>query len=233
MTRFLLSGLFLFLTLSLVAQENSFITIGVGYPFITGAKVSDNAHYDYNINSGNYNLFLEKELKLLKKTPQILLTPGLAFTGIKETYKLEALGGGGDGDFQHRAFSTYLKVIYEIDRQPYVVTDYYFGVHAGCYINSKTTGSTSSWQLNPDGGKYTNSEEIDKSGNDFFHLNYFGIIAGIRPLGDAENFLKPTIELAFYPSFATLNSYYNNLDEKKSMFQISIGIVVGKKPKTN
>jgi hypothetical protein len=124
-------------------------------------------------------------------------------------------------------------LIYEIDRQPYVVTDYYFGLHAGYYINSKTTGSTSSWQLNPDSGKFTNSEDIDKSGKDFFHSNYIGIIAGIRPLRDAENFLQPNIELAFYPSFASLNSYYTNIAEKKSMFQISVGIELGKKPKTN
>jgi hypothetical protein len=124
-------------------------------------------------------------------------------------------------------------LIYEIDRQPYVVTDYYFGLHAGYYINSKTTGSTSSWQLNPDSGKFTNSEDIDKSGKDFFHSNNIGIIAGIRPLGEAENFLKPNIELAFYPSFASLNSYYTNIAEKKSMFQISVGIELGKKPKTN
>ncbi|WP_346855035.1 hypothetical protein [uncultured Draconibacterium sp.] len=61
MTRFLISTLFMLLTFSLAAQENSYITIGVGYPFIKGAKVSDKAHYDYNINSGNCNLFLEKK----------------------------------------------------------------------------------------------------------------------------------------------------------------------------
>ncbi len=235
MTRFLFIILFCFLAFSLSAQENSYFTIGVGYPLFIGTNSDDNAHYNYSINGENYNLFLEKEFNVAKKIPQLHLTPGLSYIRVKEHYESEALGGGGEGNFKHRALSTYLKFIYEINRQPYVVTDYYLGFQAGYYIHSKTTVSGSSWQVNYDSEEehYSNYEEFDKSGEDFFHSNYIGIIAGIRPLGDAEHFLQPNVELAFYPSFATVNSYYVNGEEKKSMFQISVSIGIGNKKDMN
>lgn len=230
MTRFLLSFLLCLVAFALQAQENSFLTIGIGYPIIIGTNDTD---YDYIINKGNSNLFLEKEIKLLNKVPHLRLTPGLAYTGIKEIYKSDGLGGGGNGNYKHRAFSTYLKVVYKIDRNPNLPTDLYFGFHAGYYIDSKTTGSRSSWQINPDFNEehYSNYEELDKSGEDFFHSNYIGLIAGIRPLGDEESFIQPNIEFAFYPSFATVNSYYVNGEEKKSMFQISVSVGLGNKPR--
>jgi hypothetical protein len=214
----------------LKAQENSFFTAGVGYPLFFGTGNNEDSHYDYRINKYNINLFVEKELQLLKNYPEIRITPGLAYTRINEDYDYEGLGGGGKGSYKHKAFSGYLKLLYEIDREPDFANDYYFGIQAGYYFDSKTRGSKSTWQMNPEGGNFTNSEEIDKSGDDFFHSSYFGMVAGIKPLGDKVTFIKPKIELAFYPSFATLNSYYLNGEEKKSMFQISIllGIVNGK-----
>ncbi|WP_321371344.1 hypothetical protein [uncultured Draconibacterium sp.] len=231
MTRFLLSFLLCLVAFSLHAQENSYFTIGIGYPFFLGTDKNDDSHYNYNINLANYNVFVEREFQVLKKMPQLRLTPGLAYIKIKETYKNEALGGGGEGYYKHRAFSTYVKLIYELNRQPYIVCDYYFGLQAGYYIDSKSTGSGSSWMVNynSDEGHYSNYDETDKSGKDFFHSNYFGIIAGIRPLGDAENFIQPNIEFGFYPSFATINSYYVNGEEKKSMFQISVSVGLGNK----
>ncbi len=231
MTRFFLSILFCFVVYGLAAQENSFVTIGAGHPVFTGIKINDRSHYDYNINKGNYNLFLEKEIKLLKKAPQLRLTPGLGYVSIKESYENESLGGGGEANYKHQAFSTYLKLIYKIDGHPKIVTDYYFGIHTGYYIYSNTTGSKSSWRLNPDGLNYSNHEEIDKSGKDFFHSTYIGIIGGFRPLGGTNSFLQPNIELAFYPSFATLNSYYYNDEKQKNMFQITISVGIGRKSK--
>ncbi|QIA07210.1 hypothetical protein [Draconibacterium halophilum] len=228
MTRFLLSFLLCLVTFGLNAQENSFLNIGIGYPIIIG---TNNIDYDYSINKGNSILFVEKEIKLLKKIPQLRLTPGLSSSVIKETFKSEGLGGGGKGNYKHRAMSTYLKFIYEINREPHVVSDYYFGIQVGYYINSKTTGSKSWWQVDYDSdhGHYSNHKEIDESGEDFFHSNYLGILAGIRPLGDTKSFIQPNIELAFYPSFATINSYYLNAEEKKSMLQISVSIGLGNK----
>lgn len=235
MARFLLSFLLCLVAFGVHAQENSFFTIGIGYPVFIGTNSNDDSHYNYSINHGNYNLFLEKEIKLLTKVPHLRFTPGLAYTGIKEIYNSEGLGGGGKGNYKHWAMSTYLKLIYEIDRQPNVVSDYYFGIQVGHYIDSKTTGSKSSWQVNydSDDGHSSSYKEIDKSGKDFFHSNYIGIITGIRPLGDAESFIQPNIELAFYPSFATVNSYYINAEEKKSMFQISVSIGLGKRKMIN
>lgn len=217
-------------TFSVIAQDRSALIIGAGYPLFMGTK-SDDPHYDYVINKANYNLFLEKAILLLKKYPEIRLTHGLAYSQINESYKYEGLGGGGKGEYEHSAFSAYLKLLYEIDRQPYVVTDYYFGIQMGYYFHSKTTGSRSSWQLNPDGDNYSNSKEIDRSGQDFFHTNYFGIIAGMQLFGDKETFIQPKIELAFYPSFATANSYYQNGEEKKNMFQISVSAGIGNSKK--
>jgi len=231
MTRFLLSTLLCFIFYGLAAQENSYFTIGIGQPLFTGITINDRSHYDYNINKGSYNLFLEKEIKLLKEAPLLRLTPGLAYFRIKEVYENESLGGGGEGNYKHQAISTYLKLIYKIDRQPYMVTDYYFGIHSGYYIYSNTTGSKSTWQLNPEGGTYSNHEEIDKSGKVFFHSAYIGIIGGFRPLGDTNSFLQPNIELAFYPSFATLNSYYYNDEKQKNMLQITISVGIGNKMK--
>ena len=74
-------------------------------------------------------------------------------------------------------------------------------------------------------------KKIDRSGEDFFHTNYFGIIAGAQLFGDKETFIQPKIELAFYPSFATVNSYYHSGEEKKNMFQISISAGIGKSKK--
>jgi len=217
-------------TIGIKAQNQPLITVGVGYPVFLSTK-SDDAHYDYFINKKNYNLYLEKQLKFLKQIPEISITPGLAFTHITENYDYEGLGGGGKGDYKHKAFSGFVKVLYEIERQPEIATDYYFGIQVGYYFSSKTDGSRSSWQMNPDGGNYTNSEEIDKSGEDFFHSNYIGLIAGIAPLGDKKTFIKPKIELGFYPAFATVNSYFVNGEEKKNMLQISISADIGTKKK--
>lgn len=229
MARYLL---FILLNLSVFganAQKSSHFKIGVGYPVFIGTNDNDNAHYNYSINKRNYNLFLEKEFRMLKKIPEFRFTPGLAYTVINENYESAALGGGGEGNYKHQAFSTYLKLTYEIDRDPYVVVDYYFGVQAGYYLHSITKGSRSSWQVNPNLNEdhYSSYKEINTDGKDFFHLNYIGIIAGLRPLGDTESFIQPNIELTFYPSFATVNSYYLNAEENKSMIQISVSFGIG------
>lgn len=227
----ILIPLFIFLvTHSVKAQDHSFCAFGIGYPVFLRTK-NDDPHYDYFISKANYNLFFEKEIPLLKIVPEIRLTPGLTYSQINELYKYEGIGGGGIGEFKHEAFNGYFKLTYKIDRQPVIVTDYYYGLQIGYYIRSKTTGSRSSWQLNPDGDNYSNSEEINKSGEDFFHTYFFGIIAGIEPLGDKVTFIQPKIELAFYPSFATVNSYYLNGEAKKNMFQISLNVGIGKKNK--
>ena len=85
--------------------------------------------------------------------------------------------------------------------------------------------------MNSEGGNYSSSTEIDKSGKDFFHSSHIGIMAGIKPLGSRASFIQPKIELAFYPAFATLNSYFVNGEEKKNMVQISVSIGVGKSRK--
>ncbi len=218
----------LFTCLNAVAQKNSFFTVGIGYPLFLGTGNNEDPHYYYRINKSSINLFLEKELQLLKNYPEISITPGLAFTRINESYDYEGLGGGGEGEYKHRALSGYFKLIYKIDRKPDFANDYYFGIQAGYYLCSKTTGSKSFWQMNPEGGSFSNSEEIDKSGEDFFHSNYFGIVAGIEPFGDKARFITPKFEVAFYPAYATLNSYYKNGEEKKNMLQISVSFDIGR-----
>jgi len=229
MKHFIILLLIFLTTTGVNAQDHSFFTIGAGYPIFWGIK-SDDPHYDYSIRA-NYNLFVEKEVMLFKKVPEIRLTPGLAFTQINESYKYDGLGGGGEGEYKHKALSGYVKLLYKIDRQPEIVTDYYFGLQIGYYLQSRTTASESSWQLNSNGIYDYYSTKIDNGGADFFHSNYVGIIAGIQPLGDKETCIQPKIELAFYPSFATVNSYYANGETKKNMFQISVSIGFGNKNK--
>nr|WP_319272713.1 hypothetical protein [uncultured Draconibacterium sp.] len=229
MTRLLFTILFCVTVLSLSAQEDSYFTIGAGYPLIIGTGNNDDSHYYYSSNDSKYSVFLEKELQLLNKLPELRLTPGFSYTQINEKYDLSALGGGGTGNYEHNALSTYLKFVYKIDRNPYMITDFYFGIHAGYYIHSKTTGSKSSWQVNYDSdeGHYSNYEEFDTDGKNFFHSNYIGIVLGFRPLGDADYFFQPNIEFGLYPAFATVNSYYANREGKKSMFQISVSVGIG------
>lgn len=226
--KYLFSLLFIcLLTINTFAQEHSFFTIGAGYPIFFGTNKDNNSYYDYNINNLNYNLFVEKNIQLFKKLPEILFTPGLAYSHIKETFKSEGLGGGGEGEYKHKALSGYAKLIYKIDRQPDIVTDYYFGLQIGYYLQSRTTGSESSWQLNSNAVYDHYDTKVDNSGEDFFHSYYYGFIAGIKPLGDKQTFIQPKIELAFYPGFATLNSYYINGEETKSMLQISVSVDIG------
>ena len=228
MRRFLFLLIISILSECASSQEHTLFNVGVGYPLFPGTNKGDNPEYDYNANLGNLNLFVEKDIRLFKKVPAILLTPGVAYTYIKETFKKEGLGGGGEGKYKHKALSGYIKLLYEIDRQPDIVTDFYFGLQIGYYLQSRTRGSESSWQLNSNAEVNYHNTEIDNSGEDFFHSNYFGILAGMKPLGDKQTVIQPKIELAFYPGFATLNSYYMNSEEMKNMIQISVNIGFGK-----
>ncbi|WP_347839880.1 hypothetical protein [uncultured Draconibacterium sp.] len=203
-------------------QKQSVLTTGLGYPAFLGTSTSNDMHYNYSINGGNYYLYLEKDINLFRKLAEFRIAPGFAFINIDETYKNEALGGGGKAMYRHKALSTYMKILYEIDREPYVVCDYYFGFQLGYYLHSKTSGTKSSWQVNPnpdDGeGHFYHSVEVDTSGKDFFHKSYFGLLAGLEPMGDKNTYLRPKIELAFYPVFATVNDYYVNNQKKKRCF---------------
>lgn len=229
MKRILFSILICLLTQNINAQEHSWLTIGAAYPIIINGEV-DWSHSNYSISDKSINVFIEKPCLIsFSKNKDLYLTPGISLVKFEESGEGGGLGGGSTRELKHKAFSIYSKLLYEIDLSPENSPNIYFGIHAGFYLHSKTTGIRNWWALG-DNIVYRGEEIINESGKQFFNSIYGGIIFGFRPVINNLAFIQPYIEFSFYPQYI---DFYDPLLPKeeqnpsKNMFQISLGIGLG------
>ena len=231
MTRLFLSFLICLFTFSINAQEHSWLTIGVAYPMIIDGKV-DWSHSNYFIGDKSFNLFIEKPSAItFSKNENFYLTPGLSFVQFEESGEGGGLGGGSTRELKHKAYSIYLKLMYEIDLAPENSPNIYFGLHTGLYLHTRTSG-TRDWWARGDDITYRGTEIINKSGKQFFNSMYGGFLFGFRPVIRSAPFIKPYIELSFFPYYIDFYDPHIEQEEQnpsKNMFQISIGIGFGTK----
>jgi len=65
--------------------------------------------------------------------------------------------------------------------------------------------------------------EINKSGQEFFHSVYYGVIAGFKAKSKENSLLNPSFEFSFYPVFVTLDSKRVNMGMFSDQFNYRVG----------
>ncbi len=217
--------LFIFGSATVFSQEKPTFTIGGGFPFFFTQNFDANSGGSHSMTYKRGSLFVEKPgLIEFSATPSISVTPGFAFFVFNENENGGGNGGGSSLELKHQAIGVYSKIIYENEHLKEDKDKWYFGLTAGYYLYSKTTGEDSWWLLQ---SHYSyGSETIDTSGKKFFNSFYFGVLGGLRlPVKAASPTVKPVIEFSFYPRYANIPDSYISEDEQKtgkSMMMLSL-----------
>lgn len=208
---FTLSVIFIcFLAFQSNAQKmikTPFIKAGIGYPYVLGNETSEDEHYTIK---GIPTLSIEKPFAIEHKRKKLLsINPGLAFYYFKEDEVKGTQTIGRDYKLNHYSVNGYLKLLFQTKLQRRSEAFVYLGPIAGIHILSKTRGNKISY------GVYDNASSVEikenKSGTDFFDLFYYGAVAGFQPNVKKTQSIIPSLEVGFFPGFATKRDEKVNL----------------------
>lgn len=201
------------LTFSGFSQISPAIKAGVGYMYVFDEDASKSP--DYHTIKGYPTISVEKpfpiEIRLKKR---MSINPGLSYYYFKDDKLKGDTEEGKDFKLNHQSVNGFVKVLYQAKMAGKTEAFIYGGGIGGVNIFTKTTGTKYVYGLNVEIPEYDNP--ISENGRDFFKLFYYGVLAGFQPNARKYNFIKPSFEIAYYPSFVSkpLEIYpiaYNNI----------------------
>ena len=201
------------LTFSGFSQISPAIKAGVGYMYVFDEDASKSP--DYHTIKGYPTISVEKpfpiEIRLKKR---MSINPGLSYYFFKDDKLKGDTEEGKDFKLNHQSVNGFVKVLYQAKMAGKTEAFIYGGGIGGVNIFTKTTGTKYVYGLNVEIPEYDNP--ISENGRDFFKLFYYGVLAGFQPNARKYNFIKPSFEIAYYPSFVSkpLEIYpiaYNNI----------------------
>lgn len=188
------------LTFSGFSQISPAIKAGVGYMYVFDEDPSTSP--DYHTITGYPTISVEKpfpiEIRLKKR---LSINPGLAYYYFKEEKLKGDTEEGKDFRLRHQSASGYVKVLYQAKFAGKTEAFFYGGGIGGVNFYSKTKGTKSIYGLNVEIPEYDN--RVNENGSDFFPLFYYGVLAGLQPNARKYNFIKPSVEIAYYPGFVS------------------------------
>lgn len=203
--------------------------------FVSGAKAQNAANFnigaDYMLFRGFYEyvdnekmyssrggIFIEKPIQLTSLSGNYL-SPGLSYKNIYESYGVGGLGAQFSSDLNHQSISGYFKLIHQFNCEVLKPQSIYIGGMGGMQIYSWATG-TSSFNISGDHiHSYTDRYHSEQPSH-LFKKVYCGFVAGIE-FAD-KGFIRPAIEVRYYPSFA---KYHDTVIRP---FELAVNFGIGK-----
>lgn len=204
----------LVITFNSFSQISPAIKVGAGYVHVY--DIEERTSPDVHTVTGYPSVSVEKpfpiEIRLKKR---LSINPGLAYYYFKEEKLKGDTEEGKDFRLRHQSASGYVKVLYQAKFAGKTEAFFYGGGIGGINFYTKTKGTKSIYGLNVEIPEYDN--RVNENGSDFFPLFYYGVLAGLQPNARKYNFIKPSIEIAFYPGFVlkpkeTSPISYNNIN---------------------
>lgn len=225
----------IFLSFLSFSQENSKINFGISYPFFFQNNFDDKTGGTHYMNLPRINVSIElPQLFKFRNNPNFNVSPGSCYFLFNECESSGGHGGGTSKELKHQALSLYTKFSYDIGLKSGKPNYFYAGILTGVYIYTKTTG-IEDWFMLQEGSYLSGSMKVDRNGQPFFNLFYMGFFTGLNPLAKSNSFVKPIVELSFYPNYAIINDSNKRTQDQKvarSMAMISFTFGFGKKKAT-
>jgi hypothetical protein len=200
-----------FLAFQCYAQSNPDLKAGIGLPYVFG---NENSEQNLHTITGFPSLSVEKPIGFGgHRKKKFSINPGLAYFFFKEK---EVRGNdvvGLDNQLNHHSVNAYAKWLYQLKLDRKSQAFLYFGAVTALNIFTKTKG---------DKIAYSDSEvepieiDINDSGQNFFDLFYYGVVAGFQPNAKITKMIKPSFEVKFYPGLVIRK------DEKQSTVEITV-----------
>lgn len=211
------------------SQEGTIIKIGAGVPVFTQPFFPKNWEPERFSGFPRFALFVEKP-NLLPVTLQynFSIDPGVSFF-YTEQYEGpgSALGGGSEFDLKRYSISAYLKFLYHFAGKETSKHSWYAGTVAGVQVLRKTEGKYS-WWMRQQGGYATGNISVNQLPDDFFNPFYVGFLVGVSPGKNRTQFLKPGIEVSFYPDFIINNKKsFGSYSRRGSIGMAVVSVVFG------
>lgn len=234
MKTFLTFTLICIISASIFSQEIPKLNFGVGYPLLI-------PNSDYSFSDGslyfdtNQNFFAEIPFFIhLKTKPVITFSPGISYVSFDYSRDHGGNGGGSFGNFTRSAVSFYLKSQLIPNFSFTGNHNWNFGFIAGYYLHTHVDSKVVRWavQAGPD---YYKSFEFSGNSKDFFNSFYFGFVTGFQFNFKKVRFLKPAVELSFFPGYVNNAADFSSKDvvENRSMIMSSIILGIGSKKLSN
>ena len=177
------------------AQTAAKFNIGVDYMLFRG-------EYEYVDNEKMYSsrggIFIEKPIQLTSLSGNYL-TPGLSYKNIYESYGGGGLGTQFSSHLNHQSVSGYFKLIHKFNCEVLKPQSIYIGGMGGVQICTWATG-TSSYNNSSDHVHSWRDRYDSEQPSHLFKKVYCGLVAGIEFTD--KGFIRPAIEVRYYPSFA-------------------------------
>ncbi len=133
------------------------------------------------------------------------------------------------------AVSIYSKFLYRSNFKFTGNHNWNFGLVTGYYIHTHVEGKVDWWAIQ-EGPDYHSSRIIEGDDKAFFKSFYFGLVSSFQFNFKKVRFLKPGIELSFYPKYANIAADYSNnknMVANRSMFMGSVILGLGSKKLPN
>jgi hypothetical protein len=194
--------IFLLLTLTFYGfgQISPAFKTGFGYMYVFDEDPSIGP--DYHTVTGYPTFSVEKpfpiEIRLKKR---MSINPGLAYYYFKEEREINKSDYNNDSKYSHQSVNGYVKVLYQAKFRGKTEAFIYGGGIGGLNFYTKTKGTKSDYGLSVEIPEY--NVIVNENGSDFFPLFYYGVLAGLQPNARKYNFIKPSIEIAYYPGFVS------------------------------
>ena len=147
---------------------------------------------------------------------------------LEETrYDRGGLASDEHGEYIRNAFSIYSKLLCNLNLNRIGKHNWNFGLITGYYVYTHVDGIFE-WTFLQDGPDYHGSNKFDGDDKDFFKSFYFGFVSDFQFNFKKVRFLKPAIELSFYPNYANIAAdYYIDNDIKANRNMIMGSIILG------
>lgn len=184
------------------SQERAFLRTGAGIPLFTKPYFPTDWEPERYSGFPRYTLFAE--------IPNVLpgtmhynfsLNPGIHFFYMEQHEGPgTGLGAGSELELKRYSLSVYLKFLYHFSSDETTKHRWYAGTVAGVQVARKSEGDYS-WWMKQSEGYSTGGESITDENDRFFNPFYVGYLVGVSSGNNHLKFLKPALELSYYPDF--------------------------------
>ena len=186
------------LSFAVKGQISPDLKTGVGYSY--ALDKDDSQSPNYHTIKGYPTVSIEKpfpvEIRLKKR---MSINPGLAYNFFKEERYTEYEKATKDFNLNHHSINAYTKVLYQAKVAGKTEAFWWAGGIAGINLVTKTKGTKTVYGLNENIPEYT--DNVNQNGKEFFDFFYYGALIGFQPNARRYNTIKPSFELAYFPSF--------------------------------
>jgi len=179
-------------------QISPALKAGIGYVHVY--DIDESTSPDVHSITGYPSVSVEKpfpiEIRLKKR---MSINPGLAYNFFKEKKIAGDQTEGKDFRLKHQSINGYVKVLYQAKLPGNTEAFFYAGGIGGINMITKSKGTKITYGFNQE----TPEVEVDvnENGKDFFEIFYYGAMLGFQPNARKYNFIKPSFEVAYFPSF--------------------------------